>query len=71
MQKKLKNKIIAWVLGCVIFLGVAVGVGLYIYDQTSGDGAYNNAIRTRYEQVDEKLTGRLISDTKYQFLKTG
>lgn len=70
-KKKLRNKIIAWILGGTIFAGAATGAGFLIHDKVNGDGAYNDAIRTRYEQVDEKLTGRLISDTKYQFLQTG
>ncbi len=68
-KNKLKNKIIAWTLVGTIFVGIAICVGLFIYDKTRGDSAYNDAIRTRYEQVDEKLTIRLSVDTEYKFLE--
>jgi len=67
-KKKLKNKILAWVLGSAIFAGAAAGGGYLIYDNVAGDKAYNEAIQTRYEQVDEKLTFALASNTAYSML---
>lgn len=67
--KKLKNKILAWILGGSIFAGAVAGSTLLYKDQTDGNGAYNNEIQKRYEQVDEKLTKRLCEDTQFDAIQ--
>lgn len=66
-KKSLKKRVLAWVLGAGIFAGAAagatIGIKNYVEDQTTGDGAYQKAIRSRYERVDKTLTERLRLDT--------
>lgn len=74
-KKSLKKRVLAWVLGAGIFAGAAagatIGIKNYVEDQTTGDGAYQNAIRSRYERVDDTLTKRLRWDTSiYTFKDT-
>lgn len=69
-KKKLKNRILAWILGGAIFAGAAVG-GAIAYTQNNGDGGYNAEIDRRYEQVEEKLIRRLTKETPYEDLING
>lgn len=66
-KKSLKKRVLAWALGIGIFAGAAAGATMgiknYVDDQTTGNGAYRNAIQSRYEKVDETLTSRLCEDT--------
>lgn len=66
VKKSLKKRIIAWVLGVGIFAGAVAGgiaVKNKIEDNTTGNGAYLKAIKSRYEKVDATLTRRLNLDT--------
>ncbi len=61
-KKSLKTKILAWGLGLGIFAGaVAGGTALY-KDQTTGNGAYNDVLKSKYEKVDETLNKRVFGD---------
>lgn len=48
-KKSLKKRVLAWALGIGIFAGAAAGATMgiknYVEDQTTGDGAYRNAIQ--------------------------
>lgn len=61
-KKSLKNKILAWGLGIGIFAGAVAGGAALYKDQTTGNGAYRNEIRSRYERVDETLNKRVFGD---------
>lgn len=65
-KKSLKKRIFSLVLCVVIISGVVtgaiIGIKKYIEYQTIGDGAYQKAIRSRYERVDKTLTQRLNRD---------
>lgn len=66
VKKSLKKRIIAWVLGVGIFAGAVAGgiaVKNKIEDNTTGNGAYLKAIKSRYEKVDATLTRRINRDT--------
>ena len=61
-KKSLKTKILAWGLGLGIFAGaVAGGTALY-KDQTTGNGAYNDVLKSKYEKVDETLNKKYFRD---------
>jgi len=67
-KKKLKNKIIAWILGGTVFASAAASAGFIIHDQTAGNGAFKKEVQTKFEMVDETLTNRMKQDTMYNFL---
>lgn len=65
-KKTLKIKILAWGLCLGILAGVIAGGTAVYKDQTTGNSAYNNLIKSRYEKVDETLNKRVFGDA-YSF----
>ena len=61
-KKTLKIKILAWGLCLSILAGVIAGGTAVYKDQTTGNSAYNNLIKSRYEKVDATLNKRVFRD---------
>ncbi|MGN1208301.1 MAG: hypothetical protein ACI4TI_02430, partial [Christensenellales bacterium] len=61
-KKSLKKRVLAWGLGLSVLAGAGFGVTSYVQDGQTGNRAYVNEVKSRYEMVDKTLTNKLYED---------